>query len=757
LQLSKRTRFNIRSNLSVLQNRIGVPVSAIGSANEVIELIPAQKLIIDEPAQHVLAREYSCVNAAIWILITLALPLFARTLRPTEIALGALILCGGWALGTLIINRVSALNEMTPITRDGVALLVGSFLLYPVCSLPLADSYIQIVFPCLSLAVLAFSLYFRRPSFKLPNASEFLAVAAAFTLATLLSVGNGDLTRGLTRLPVILTESLSVQNFDADYLTSMIATMRHGTIASAIFEKGSPLAYQVLGGFPPSVFAAASGAPSQVALWGIWMPLLKMLGLLLIAEVARRFISPSVHSKVWLGALLIALFVFLQPLHPIYLLKGVSKDFIWPGIGWLWGGLELSTVAGIVWACLALAVAFPATPSRQPTRRELIFLGVVVATLLSVKVAIFFALGMFLTTIGLMRSMRRDLTLIYALAGAAPFAVIVYLWAFRGSMIETTFRFGYLPRYFAGLFRLNGDGPRVLIIGLIGGLALYALWGAIRWFGVAFLFWGLRGTNLTHPGQEAAVATVATLIGCSAVGAFLNIVMHRRNSINSVEQVTNHSFNLLQFPRAAFLMVSVFGVAGVLGWILSRRQGIFRNLSSGVVGLWCLLAALSLVKSNMQAPAVIDESWFKAVLHELESAHPKLMVIDPSLSYPGMLLTSADVGPFWVSQTHVNKTAAISHRWKVFLDALSDDPNRQASACHEMKAEGVDVLIATLETEPEIERFGHLCGFQRGPAHRWIWQARLTGNNDKLLARESRTHDHGRTSKGSVKNPEKIV
>jgi hypothetical protein len=674
----------------------------------------------------------------------MSLPLLSRTLRPIEVGLSALALFGGWAIGTLVINRVESLNEMSGLSRDGVALVVGTCLMLPICALPMAEPYIKILLGCLCVISLTISSYFRRPTFAAPNTAELMAVIVAFTLATLLSVGNGDLMRGSTRLPVTQTASLTEGIFDGEFFTSMVATMRHGTITSAIFEKGSPLAYQIVGGFAPAAFAAASGAPSQVALWGVWVPLFKILGLLLIAEVAVRFVSPIYRSRIWICALAIGLFVFLQPLHPRYLMKGVPQNFVWPGMGWVWGGLELSTIAGIVWAGLALVMAFPATPTRRPNRSELVFLGVVVATLLSVKVPIFFAVGSFLTTVGLIRAWRGDRSLIYTLVLAAPFSVLIYWWAFQGSTISSSFGFGYLPRYFAGLFKISGGGPRVLVIGTLAGLALIGLWGAIRWFGIAFLFWGLDRIGLKERGQEAAVATVAALLACSAVATCLNIVQHRGVALNSQAETTDQGFNLLQFPTAAFFMVSVFGLTGLLGWILSQ-QGVMRRVSISVVGVWCLLAAISLVLANTHAPKTIDDNWLKAVLQEIGNSNHGLMAIDPSLSYPGLSITSADVGPFWVAQNHINKTAAISYRWKVFDDALSGDATRQISACEKLKDEGVDTLIATVETESQIENFSRVCDFQRPAGNRWVWH--LIPNTTSFTQREQKIgHISGATA-----------
>jgi hypothetical protein len=663
------------------------------------------------------------------------LPLLSRTLRPGEVVLGALALFGGWALGTLVINRVESLNEMSGLSRDGVALLVGTCLMLPACALPLAEQYVKVLLGCLCVITLTVSWSFRRPSFAVPNTAELLALIVAFTLTTLLSVGNGDLMRGSTRLPVTQTASISEGVFDAEFFTSMVATMRHGTITSAIFEKGSPLAYQIVGGFAPAAFAAASGAPSQVALWGVWVPLFKILGLLLIAEIAIRFIAPVYRSRIWIGALLVSLFIFLQPLHPIYLVKGVPKNFVWPGMGWLWGGLELSTISGIVWAALALAMAFPAKPARRLNRSDLVFLGVVMATLLSVKVPIFFAVGTFLTTVGLIRAWRGDRSLIFTLVAAAPFSLIIYSWAFQGSTIATTFGFGYLPRYFAGLFKISGDSPRVLIIGALTGIALCGLWGAIRWFGIAVLFGGLKKTELKQRGQEAAVATLAALLGCCTVATCLNIVQYRGLTLETLEQTTDHSFNLLQFPTSAFFLVSVFGLAGLLTWILSQG-GLLRSVSISVVGIWCLIAAISLVLANTQSPKTIDDAWLRAVLGEVENTDHRLMAIDPSLSYPGLSITSADVGPFWVAQNHINKTASISYRWKVFNDALSGDSVRQNSACEKLKAAGVDTLIATVETESQIENFSRVCGFQRPAGHRWVWE--LIPASTSVARREQR-------------------
>ncbi len=662
--------------------------------------------------------EYSLGSLLVWLVVAMLLPLLGGALTASEVALGTLHLAGGWAFGALVLKRVKTVAEMSSVTRGGVALLVGTFLLYPLLfAISSVGAKTTSALAGIAIIAVAGATHLRRVSLTLPPASEMLAVITALLVTVLMSVANGELLRALVRFPFLFASEEISASPDSDYFTSIVATMRHGTVGSAVYEVGAPLAYHVLSFFPPSLFAAATASPSHVALWGVWMPLYKVLGLLLIAEVSNRFIGRREWQPVWRDALIVGLFILLSPLHPLYIFKLVPRNFVWLGAGWLTGGGNPPVTAGIIWAALALAAVFPKRAGDEPSKRDLVLLLAVLATLIAVKVPMFFAVGVFLTAVAFVRALRGRRALLFTVMAAAPFAVAIYAWSFRGAATVASFRVGYLPTYFARLAGVNGEGWHVLVIGSFVGVAVFVVWGSIRWSGIAVLCCLKESPSLVRRRREAAIATVVTLFGCSLLAT--------TTSLTARGGVIDTSFDLNQFPRMAFFLISIFGVAGVGAFLASRKiPPIYRRAGLAVVGLWCSLAAVPLVLNNLRhpPPSATFNRWLASVRGELKERKPVRMAIDPSKLYPGLLLTASDLTPFWVAQQGMRESATTQWRADSFFDALSPQPERQAAACAVFNSQGVDAVIATPETEQQVERFARRCDYRRMFRQRWIWR-----------------------------------
>ena len=639
-------------------------------------------------------------------------PVFARALTPTEALLGAIQLAGAWAVGVILSRHVPSLQRMIPVVRSGVALIVGSILFYPIStaqSVGVGSQWLM-----LGLAIGALIVVHRRRMVGVERVGTpdwlLLVVAAGVTVVS--SLANGDVGRSLLRYPDVL---LIADDVDAPYFTSIVATLRKGVHLSAIYERGTPLSYSVVAGWPPAAFAVASQAPSHVALWGVWMPLFKVIGALLIAECVRRLVGIRRATSLT-ASVAVLLFFLLQPLHPQYVLAGEIDGFVWGG-GFLWGGQNLPTSAGIVWATLALAITLPHSREANMHRTEMGLVAAVLGVLCATKVTLFLATCVVLSVAGALRLRRSDRSLVMTLAITLPVALIAYRWAYGGGTRRPEFSLGYLPKHFAGLAGISPESPGVLVKGLTIAAGVYFVWSGVRVLGGALLVWLRDDGLLVSARRGTALGSLAAL----GVGLFVATVLAipRRDEGGII--IGDESFNLMQFPRAAFLFISIVGVSGILAYFASvprsRRKRMALILT---VGTWSVLALTGLSMHAGSMPRATRDEWLTEARAEMVSLRPQLAAIDPT-DTRSLYLAASDVGWFWVSQTHFVTNSRHSERWAAFSAVFSGTFAARSEACRVMRRDGVDAVVALPAQVAAIERFGRECGFERPSGQRWVW------------------------------------
>lgn len=657
---------------------------------------------------------FSLFGIAPWLAVAYLLPLLAGTIRGTELVLGIIHLIGAWALGALVIRRVPTMRETPDFVRSGVALLVGSFLMYFFGVMAFSGGDRRLLLGIAAILAVAAAIFRRVIQPLRMERAGLAAVAIAMLATTTLSIWNGDLSRALTRFPTPLGIDDDV---DAPFFTSLVATMRHGTIRTAVYEHGSPLGYAVLGAVNPASFAAATGIPAHVALWGVWMPIFKVLGLIVLAEVVRRLVGRDEKPTVVAAVSPILLFLLLQPLHPLYVLKGDTENFVWGGIGFISGGLNLPTTAGIVWIAFALAIAFPHPPGCRLAKHDIALLALAIAILSAVKITMFVSAVAALSVIAVWRLARGDRSLAMAIAMAMPLTAVVYAWSYAGGRHQLVFEFGYLPTYFTKVSGLQVEGAAGIAIGIVIGAVLMIVWGGIRLLAAAALACSPDQGDRVRLRREFILATFAALVAGVLVASVFSV---RVDGI-ATKLEGDQNFNLAQFPRAAFLLVSIAGVAGVIVWFRVRQHRRWKVVvASAVVSAWCIVSMIPLLRGAVSPPVVVDE-WLVGARNELLSAPPELAAMNP-IARRGMYLIASETGRFWVSQNYLNMTVVNSYRWSVFANVLSDDVEKRASACRTLVKENVDAIVAAPNEVGAVKRFASECSFARSGEHQWVWR-----------------------------------
>ena len=667
-------------------------------------------------AAHREPRDTTAVAAlSPWVCLSLALPLIGRSMTVSATITVAAMLALGWCLGTVLLARCTAFWEMSQVTRSGVAIILGTSLLFAVAtSVPSAESSFAVV-----LVGGGAGAYCSRRRYVdwrgAVDPRDLSLFLLAIILGSVFAIASGDALRGLATLP----SQTADPHGDAAYFTAIVVSLAHSSPNSAYFAAGLPIAYTVIPFVAPAVLAQVSHASAQATLWGVWMPLLTVASLMLVADVGLRLLPKSVGNGRFTSAILLILFAGLQPLNPRRMLTLNFKLFVWGGLGFLGPGGNVPSTAAIAWSLLALALLLPRDLNRKSNTLELCAAMLVLITLPAVKIPAFITVGSVVTCVAILRALRRDRRLLVLLAAAILPAIEVYRLAWRGSAGSVAIRFGFLTNYLTALVLQNTHGSSVALMGALLIVILFALWGGWRWLGIAYLLKN-RQNRHNKNGFEASAGVLLSFLISILVANSLALTARASISLDA----TDKSFDLLQFPRAAFLLLSVAAPAGIVALTnsLTGRRFAKAILLAATI-LWCAIG-LGSIGSNASWQVSVPNGWLIQARAELAGHPAGLMAIDPTESTPGLLLVASGLGPFWVSQLYPVVTDSTRSRALLFQALLAPGTQQEARGCGQLRAAGVRIIVATPKSESAIARASGTCPLARAGNDRWVWVLR---------------------------------
>jgi hypothetical protein len=530
---------------------------------------------------------------------------------------------------------VSSFLLFTLVYSGSVSLYNASVLLYVVaCSYILGGAFIpqrlkESFLPVTSmlLSMLAGALFFSLFIFLTVQASLLLAICGVSAVAVLLVKRKQVLIqRRFDAMSVVtfvasLLLMLLISNweifleFSADqigtlsftdpyFFTAVAASIRGGSINNAVYELHTPVMYQDLGFFIPGMLAAVLKVSSHQALWGLAQPLYKLTVLLMGYEFCNYFLKDKATGNKYLLALVfLSLPLLLAPLHPLYVARLNVQNFIFSGIGHL-----LPTGTTTYPVCMTLVLVSIISFSQidwQQAKADVsykLFFSVVLALAIIAKTPMYIALLFFFFAVLLYRIVIGKEKVFnycpYALLSLIMAAVLYKICFGYPALSKISFRYGYLTEFFGDLYHRSSQGVRnnAIMLGLI--LVTFLLWLGIRLVGLVGL---LRAKNRTY--SEFFIGSVFSLIGTTVFALFIRMVAIDAHG----KLLRDVTFDVQQFIRSAFYIVTVVSAVGILYLIFSLSIKATRYvLIAGTFG-WCSLAFAAIASRPL--PEVKSDQW----------------------------------------------------------------------------------------------------------------------------------------------------
>lgn len=553
-----------------------------------------------------------------------------------------------------------------------------------------------------SAALMAAGFYLWKKKEKLNyslSAYDLLAILVAFICSLPFAFGDTYAFASSASLPV-----LTVPSDDMYFFINLIHTLASGTIQSANYEIGTPVNYQFFGYLPAAFITKYSGVPAHLSLYCFEFGLLRLLPFVLISELVKQYDFHAAWRK-WYIVLAPLFFTFLQPLHPFYLLKLDTGNFVWSGLGYIGPSLNIGYSFSFVIVLVCICLIKDLDHGKSLLSASLFLLLFV--SLVGIKIPIFFAFGSFAFSLAVWHAYyRKDFFLLKTILIAVPLTLLLLYSLYLGGKTGGVFtlHYSYFPNYFNDLFHFSGSLMNLKIV--LGIIVLLCIWGSLRFL---FLLHGILKSKSASL-QRLYFSSFFSLLACVLVASVFDMKI-----VEGGEIIRDISYDSLQFIRSAFFILNTIAVLAVLFFFDSLSGKAWWGFAA-ITAAWMLCSAIGLV-SNVKITEQQNNKWLAETSQELK-AHPTegLLTVNPSLYQNpySIWLTASNPGLFWTSNGGCLTTTKNYYRHQLY-DSLLTQENKKS--LEQMKKEGVAVFIAT---PGDIDAFKHL--EQKG----WLHQVEHT-------------------------------
>jgi hypothetical protein len=498
---------------------------------------------------------------------------------------------------------------------------------------------------------------------------------------------------------------------DDYYYTTLVASMRRGTIYNATYELGTPLNYyQLLSFFIPSLLADLLHISSYQALWGMSQPFYKFLAILLCYEICYFFLRHSVLRKnYWFIILSLSLPVLLLPLRPIPVSRG-KAGYLFNCLGYLapngaivFPGSPTLPFAIIFFLFCLLLFSKINWQSIKITPDKVFFVACLSIMMFS-KFAFYASFGLFLAIIVLKRILfnkENPFNYLLYFVPALLISVILYnICVDKTTFYKYGFEYGFLVYWYAYAHHLNPHGVvnNIMIICLI--LLMYLEWTSIRLIGL-FALVKSKVPNL----KDFFVSSFISVLVVTVIALFIR--MYRLNDKGDV--IVDSTPDVRQFISSSFYILTIVSTIGLLYMLYGAdMKKLYKKIIFTAVAIWSAISLVPLISvhfNNLQNVKCKQYDWYVENCSALKEGKydDGLIVVNPGLVYYGTMLAGSDYGKYWSamdrSDGNYNVSVKNEYRWTLFKDLLAHPQGKYLS---QMKSEGVKYIITTPEDSSQV-------------------------------------------------------
>jgi len=607
-----------------------------------------------------------------------------------------------YILGASVLMHSVLVDLLLPLSFTALSVFIGGLLFSVLLFTPMNPMQIIGIMSVISLSVTLIFKVDLKFSFQQIRYNTFIIILILLALAIVSPWGE---------LSKIINGSQignEIYISDSYYFTSIVTSLRHGSIYNAAFETGSAINYQILGSFIPAMWAKLLDISSHQALWGLAILFYKLLNYLMIYELCYYFLRDKVARNNFLFIFLtVFLPILLTPIYPGHFQKIKVIKIIFSGMDFVTHASTITYPVSLIIVFYSLLLFINIDWKIKKTSLDKLLFTVSMGLLITVKMAMLVPYILFIGSIIAMRTVFRK----EKIASYLPYmlsAIVIMVIAYKVCYLSwplvqvVSLKYGYFTGLFADWYYRSSTG-------ILNNIIIFAvIFFTFSWkIGIKLI--GLFSLARSKEARlnEFFLAGILSLIGTTLIAS----VLHMETALNNGALILDSTFNVIQFISSIIYLLDTFAIIGLL--LLLYNNNISKNVKYTLIismVIWSCVTVKALAKKAKSNYTYLTDSynipWYEENIKELKTNkyNDGLIAVNPGMKDYGIMLSSSDYGKYWCSMDrskgHFNLCGKNVYRWQIF-NSLIDSPDVHYLLT--MKSEGVKYIISVPEDSLQFE------------------------------------------------------
>jgi len=554
-------------------------------------------------------------------------------ISPKQLTIYTIYIVISYVIGNYSLKQITQIQQLPNFLRTGIQIFLGA---------TLNAVFFLLIGKYGFLLSLGFLLYILHKS----NTKVFFNKSTLFEILILIPVFILLLTPEEFQLMTRLHYGMT---WDYTFYTSIVESLKiNQNFSNAIFQSGIPINYPAFAFGIPANIAFLSSIPSQITMWGIFMPFISFLSIqltsCLIFKISCKIFNKKDTYNFPQLALINLMLVFWGPLHILNLIKGNFNESLFLGLGYLTPGGSPGYSISILLGSLVMLLFFFNEKNDIKNKILIIFLIIYIA---GSKIAYILPLLTFLGTFSIIETYKeKSITKTTTIFIGGIFAIItIYFFAF--SFESKTISFFSTDGFVIDELKTLANKYKIpsKSLFLLVSLAL-----SIK----LFYFLGLKLTialsTINKHHQKIILYRIFTPLIITFL-IFLPIYLFYNTAYLNLDGslYRDGSFDTGQFMRSIIFLANLFFIAIALNFIEKKSK--WRPIKICLISLWVMIGFYSFVWQNYRqsnASTTPDKKWYSEVLNDFKQIRPKQLIMLSDGYFSGLGLTSLGVHPWYI-------------------------------------------------------------------------------------------------------------
>ncbi len=568
-----------------------------------------------------------------WIFLTAFLPLIAGAIGTHQFVCYVVYILASYLLGIFIVQKITIIQQIPNLLKTGIQIFSGATF-NSILFIFIGEFSILI---CLIYVLLILFLQYKKIIINKNIFYEVLVLIPIFFI--MLSPEEYSLT---TKLHLGMS-------WDYTFYTSIVESLKiNQDFSNSIIHNGIPINYPAFPFTIPAHIASICSIPSQIALWGIFMPFLYFLAIQttswLIYKLYCKIFNKTESDFLNKSSIINVMLIFWGPLHILNLAKGNINEVLFLGLGYLIpGGSPGYTISIFLGSLLLLIYFFNQHKNWQDALSIILILIYIAGSKIAFALPLITFIGLFSLITAYKEKSTRGLIPIFLGGLLSLFTIYLFTFSFESKIHSYFGTDGFIINElisFGQKYHLPPT-PLILTISLAIGLRLFYFLGIKSLITIPVI----KNSNQKLFVSNIFLSLILTLLAFFPIYLFYNTTYLNLDNT----RYRDGSFDTQQFIRSIVFIINIFFICFTLFYFDNLTKS--SKIMSRLILVWISICLFSFVSQNFlitRATPTPEKTWYTEVIEDYNKVKPKTLIMLSDGKFSGLGLTSLGIHPWYI-------------------------------------------------------------------------------------------------------------